>query len=344
MGSKRINETQLFTKYRSSYGKAIVDFSIYICILGSTFYSLWYFRNGWISIITIPAMSLVNIRSFIMFHDLGHTSYFPDKMMNYIIGSILGILIWTPYCWNYHHYNHHLTNGNINNKLNHRFNETIFHNLEQYKRAGFLKQIVYKMIRHPLIFYICIPMWYVIIKQRLSVFIYKITKKHHYRQSASQILFDTLFSNIGTILFIQYLVVHEIILHYVIVETIVYATMFAIFHNHHTFNPSYVVNNEGWNVKDSGIRGSSSFILPWFLIYVAGGGEHHHIHHINAKIPIYNMRAYHEEVVSKSSVFDNIVKLSMTDCYNNLWLVLYDEENDRYITFAEADPSISKIN
>ena len=27
---------------------------------------------------------------------------------------------------------------------------------------------------------------------------------------------------------------------------------------------------------------------------------------------------YHDEVVSKCDMFDNVVKLSMTDCYNNL--------------------------
>ena len=63
------------------------------------------------------------------------------------------------------------------------------------------------------------------------------------------------------------------------------------------------------------------------------GIEYHHIHHMNAKIPGYNLQKYHEEVVSKSNMFDNVVKLSMTDCYNNLWLVLYDEEKKRYITY-----------
>ena len=63
---------------------------------------------------------------------------------------------------------------------------------------------------------------------------------------------------------------------------------------------------------------------------------------MNSKIPYYNLQAYHEEVVSKSNMFDNVVKLSMTDCYNNLWLVLYDEDKKRYITFAEADEEIRK--
>jgi omega-6 fatty acid desaturase (delta-12 desaturase) len=70
------------------------------------------------------------------------------------------------------------------------------------------------------------------------------------------------------------------------------------------------------------------------------GIEYHHIHHMNTKIPGYNLQKYHEEVVSKSNMFDNVVKLSMKDFYNNLWLVLYDEDKKKYITFKEADKEI----
>ena len=63
---------------------------------------------------------------------------------------------------------------------------------------------------------------------------------------------------------------------------------------------------------------------------------------MNSKIPGYNLQNYHEEVVSKSTLFDNVMKLSMTDCYNNLWLALYDEDKQKYITFAEADKDKDK--
>ena len=116
--------------------------------------------------------------------------------------------------------------------------------------------------------------------------------------------------------------------------------IFSIFHNQHTYNPSYVIENEKWSQRDSGILGSSFIQIPYFLKYFFMGIEYHHIHHINSKIPGYNLQKYHEEVVSKSNMFDNVVKLSMKDCYNNLWLVLYDEDKKRYITFKEADEEI----
>jgi hypothetical protein len=63
---------------------------------------------------------------------------------------------------------------------------------------------------------------------------------------------------------------------------------------------------------------------------------------MNSKIPGYNNRKYHEEVVSTSKMFDNIVKLTMMDCFHNLWFMLYDNENKKYITIEEAEQSIKK--
>jgi omega-6 fatty acid desaturase (delta-12 desaturase) len=111
-------------------------------------------------------------------------------------------------------------------------------------------------------------------------------------------------------------------------------------HSHHTFNPSHVIGNNDWNYKDSGLKSTALMKIPRWLKYYACGQDFHHVHHMNAKIPLYNIQAYHEEVVSKSNMFDNVVKLSMADCYNNLWLVLYDEDKKRYINFVEADEEI----
>ncbi len=90
-----------------------------------------------------------------------------------------------------------------------------------------------------------------------------------------------------------------------------------IVHNEHTYNPSYVVGNKEWSYKDSGLKGSSHILIPNALKYFFHGIEYHHM---NTKIP-----GYHEEVIAKSDA----VKLSMSDGYHNLWLVLYDEEKKK---------------
>ena len=113
-----------------------------------------------------------------------------------------------------------------------------------------------------------------------------------------------------------------------------------LFFNQHTFNPSYVVGNKNWTQRDSGLLGSSFIQIPSYLKYFTMGIEYHHIHHTNSKIPGYNLQQYHEEVIIKSNIFDNVVKLSMNDCYNNLWLVLYDKDKMKYTTLKEVNEEI----
>jgi omega-6 fatty acid desaturase (delta-12 desaturase) len=109
-----------------------------------------------------------------------------------------------------------------------------------------------------------------------------------------------------------------------------------VFHNQHTYNPSYVVGDSEWSQKDSGLIGSSYIQIPKCIKYFYMGIEYHHIHHMNAKIPGYNLQKYHENVIATSNMFDNVIKISMMDCFNNLWLVMYDEDKKKYITFLEA--------
>ena len=116
-----------------------------------------------------------------------------------------------------------------------------------------------------------------------------------------------------------------------------------LFFNQQTFNPPYIVNNEEWNQRNSGLIGSSFIQIPWYLKYFFGGIEYHHIHHMNSKIPGYNLQKYHDEVEQNSNLFDNIVKLSMADCYNNLWLAMYDEDNKKFLTFDQADNELQRL-
>jgi len=116
-----------------------------------------------------------------------------------------------------------------------------------------------------------------------------------------------------------------------------------IFHNQHTFNPSYVVNDKEWNKKDSGLLGSSFIQIPSYLKYFTAGIEYHHIHHINANVPGYSIQKLHEEIAKKTDELDNITRLSMSDCYHNLWYSLYDEGDNKYISFEEAELKITTM-
>jgi acyl-lipid omega-6 desaturase (Delta-12 desaturase) len=335
---KMINETELFMKYKSSYISAFFDYSINLFLLITGHYILYCLKNNiWVYLL-LPIMSLLNIKTFMSLHDCGHGSYTPNKTLNYIIGTFSGIITCTSSLnWCLDHHTHHLTNGSINNSYNYAFNETIRFKLSDYKSANPIKKTLYKIMSQPFVKFCVEPLLYYGLIQRFIYITKKLKYKHKINETLLVILFNHMINNCGIILLLN--IIHKIgTIHlFIIYIYISHIIGFLLFFNQHTFKPAYIVDWKEFNQRDSGLKGSSFILIPKYLKYFFSGIEYHHIHHMNTKIPGYNLQKYHEEVVSKSNIFDNIVKLSMTDCYNNLWLVFYDEDKKRYITFAEAD-------
>ena len=129
-------------KYLPSYTDSIIDLLKYSILYLLSLSATWYYRNHYLSIVTIPLLSLMNTRTFIIYHDCGHNSYTPRKKLNYIIGSVLGIFVFTPFCWTYNHHNHHLTSGNKEEKLKHGFNETIIYTFKEFNNMETKKKLI----------------------------------------------------------------------------------------------------------------------------------------------------------------------------------------------------------
>jgi omega-6 fatty acid desaturase (delta-12 desaturase) len=333
----KINESDLFVKYKPSYKSALLDFSFHTFLMCSLFYSIWCFRNSWLSFFTIPLLGFMLNRSFIIFHDCCHNSYTPNKQLNYVISHITGALVSTSPNWILDHHTHHKTNGNIENEQHYFFNETIILTKKQFLSSNNKQQLFYKIYKNPLVFFTIVPIVYFGIIQR---FIYIIKKYRHpdaFEQSLFMVTCDHIINNILSFLYLYTMFRFDIMTHCVYGFILASSIAFMTFHNQHSYNPSYVVENSKWTQRDSGLVGSSFIQIPTLLKYFYMGIEYHHIHHMNAKIPGYNLQKYHEEVLKKSDMFENIITLNMYDCYNNLWLVLYDEDKKRYITFEELE-------
>jgi len=333
-----MNLVNLYKRFKPSYYQALRDLTIHVGMLSSTLYAMWYTKDSYVSYALIPLVSLLQVKSFVIFHDCGHNSFTPSKKLNYILGTVLGITLLTPLCWTYEHSNHHMISGNKENKLNGDHNHSIFHSLNQYKEMNRLQQTLYKVLRQPFIFNIGIATFILFIVHRFHILCMKLNNSLLYKQRVYQIVFDTLITNIC--LFI-YLFNNKQMLIYSIIWSIISLSLgFIIFHNQHTFNKPYVKTTKEWTKQNSGLQGSSFIQVPKYLKFFTYGIEYHHIHHMIASIPGYKLKVAHEYLEKTEPEFKNIVKLSMTDCYHNLWLTLYDEESDRYISFKEADEKI----
>jgi len=326
MNNNYVSPVNLYTKYKSSYIASLYDLIVHVSFMSLTTYLLHYYRNSYCNILVCFIMGLLTVRTFIVFHDCCHNSYTPNKTINYILSNILGIFCLTSSNWKINHKMHHMTIGNIDNTYNFKFNDVVFTTVKKFNNFTKLQKIIYLTIYHPLVFYSLVSLVITFILHRGF---YNI---HPYNKT-SMIYLNYLINNLGISILYYILYKYEILFLFIISQQIGISFGFFLFYSQHTFNPSYVVNNEEWTVKNSGLYGSSFIQIPFYLKYFTFGIEYHHVHHINTRIPGYNLQKYHDEITLKSNIFDNIIKLSIKDRYNNIWLNLYDEEKKLYVSY-----------
>jgi omega-6 fatty acid desaturase (delta-12 desaturase) len=107
-----------------------------------------------------------------------------------------------------------------------------------------------------------------------------------------------------------------------------------LFYVQHQFEDAYWEDTGGWSYADAALRGSSYLKLPRVLQFFSGNIGLHHVHHLNARIPNYNLQRAHDE----NSIFDGVPVLSLRDGLHSVRLKLWDEESGHLVTFAQARP------
>ena len=105
-----------------------------------------------------------------------------------------------------------------------------------------------------------------------------------------------------------------------------------LFYVQHQFEDAYWESGEDWSYADAALRGSSYLKLPKLLQFFSGTIGLHHVHHLSARIPNYNLQRAHDE----NAIFHDVPILSLQDGLRAVRLKLWDEERGRMVTFAEA--------
>ncbi len=95
-----------------SWWQVITSVGAYLLMWGLMIWSLQI--SYWLTLaLTVPAAGFL-VRTFIVFHDCGHGSFFKSRRMNTLVGVISGLLVFTPYHrWHRDHHIHHQTVGNL---------------------------------------------------------------------------------------------------------------------------------------------------------------------------------------------------------------------------------------
>jgi acyl-lipid omega-6 desaturase (Delta-12 desaturase) len=105
-----------------------------------------------------------------------------------------------------------------------------------------------------------------------------------------------------------------------------------LFYVQHQFEDAYWNSGPHWSFTDAALRGSSYLRLPAALRFCTGNIGYHHVHHLNALIPNYNLRRAHD----RTPALHDVPTLSLTDGLRATTLKLWDERSWRLVSFRAA--------
>jgi len=261
------------------------------------------------------------IRTFIIFHDCCHGSFFASRDANRILGTITGILTFTPYePWRLSHARHHATAGNLDRRGS---GDVYTMTVAEYRAAPWWKRWGYRAFRHPLVMFGLGPFFSFVLSQRFARS--GAERREHVSVALTNLaLLAVLGIAWATIGLRTYLLIQ--------MPVILIAAMFGIwlFYVQHQFEGVYWARNETWDRARAAIEGSSYYKLPRILQWFTGNIGLHHIHHLRATIPNYNLQAAYDDIPALQTVKPPTLGSSLK-C---LGLALYDETHGQLLRFS----------
>ena len=102
-----------------------------------------------------------------------------------------------------------------------------------------------------------------------------------------------------------------------------------LFYVQHQFEGVYWDRGAEWDYTRAALEGSSFYKLPKILQWFSGNIGFHHIHHLSARIPNYNLEACHRE----NSLFQQVKPLTLWGSLRSLTFRLWDERERKLVSF-----------
>ncbi len=272
--------------------------------------------------LAIPAAGFL-LRTYILFHDCAHGSFLPWKKANVWLGTTLGLFVYSDFLgWRHNHAVHHATAGDLDRR---GVGDVPTLTVEEYFSRSRRARIVYWLYRHPIVMFGLGPIYGLMVQPRL------VAKDARARVKRSVRLTNVALAVVvGAVCFA--LGWQEVLLIQGPIALLAGAAGVWLFYVQHQFEDVYWENNGEWSYADAALRGSSYLKLPKVLQFFTGNIGLHHVHHLSARIPNYNLQRAHDE----NPVFHSVPTLTFWDGIKCTRLKLWDESQKRLVTFREA--------
>ncbi|MCT4664400.1 MAG: fatty acid desaturase [Flavobacteriales bacterium] len=263
------------------------------------------------------------VRIFIIQHDCGHMSFFAKKDNNDTLGFIASLFTTFPYkYWARSHSFHHAHNGQLEDREIGDINTLT---VEEYKEKNPSQRFFYRLYRNPFILFILGLSYYLMVPLRFPMVKKKGWEKTKRQQLINNIILVALYASLTYLIGWDFLKVQLPIF---AIYAVIALWFFYVQHQHEF---TYKQWKKNWNYVISAIRGSSFYKLPKIFNWLTGNIGYHHIHHLNSRIPNYNLIKCSEENPILNKYVNTLTFSESLSCvFNHLW----DEKEQRMISFA----------
>ncbi len=301
-------------------------FWIMIVSVACSYLILFVSSNLFISFITGVVLSLLLVRLFVIYHDYVHKTILHDAFVARIFFTFFGWFILAPISiWKRSHNHHHQHNSKLD-----AWGIGSFPILtrSEYLDCSRSKRLAYLLTRHP----VSIVLGYFVtflFGMCLRSFVQN-SKKHW-----DSLLALVVHTGLGSMIFLGggiELFVCTFLLP-ALVSGCIGSYLFFAQHNY----PGVIHHRkEDWSNYKAAITSSSYIKMNWLMEWFTANIGYHHIHHLNAAIPFYNLPKVHHELPQlKPQVDTTLLPLDILKC---LRLKLWDPCLNRMIGMEDLRP------
>jgi acyl-lipid omega-6 desaturase (Delta-12 desaturase) len=319
------NWKQIVARYQTPSTRAAVWQILNTVIPYLGLWVLMYYTQKISWWLTLPLAILAGgfmVRIFIIFHDCGHGSFFRSARANHIVGTIAGLLCFTPYFhWRWEHAIHHSTSGDLDRRGT---GDVWTLTVQEYLEASRWKKFSYRLARNPFILFLIAPMFLFLALERFA------SPRAGHKETLS--VYGT---NLGLLLIASLVSLAFGVKAYVLIQLTVMAVAGSagvwLFYVQHQFEGVYWKRSDEWDYATAALQGSSFYKLPKILQWFSGNIGFHHIHHLSPRIPNYNLEKCHKS----EPVFQTVPAVTLLKSFKSFTFRLWDEQRQRLIGYGD---------
>ncbi len=311
-------EQPVLAKSLCDLGTSVVPYlalsvAMYLCLGASL----------WITLaLAIPASGFL-LRTFIVFHDCAHGSFMPTKRTNLWLGRFTALLVFQPFTkWRHSHAVHHATSGDLDRRGT---GDVLTLTLDEYASSPWRRRLGYRLFRNPAVMFGIGPIWSLMIGPRF--WSRQMRPRQRHSVIATNLVLVAIIGAIWWLVGVQAWIVVQM-------PAAVLAGTAGVwlFYVQHQFEDAYWENTGGWTYAEAALRGSSYLKLPKVLQYFTGNIGLHHVHHLSAKVPNYNLQRAHDE----NPIFDDVPMLTVRDGLRSIRLKVIDRQSGALLTWSQV--------